>query len=200
MKAQHIKIKCNRSSFSSEAVANFSSGSCLKQQWQHRGDLPVATALQLPWGMYPGGTAAPTERLCLEEFCYWIKSCEPHLELGWRALTFVLISQHHFSVVKSIHVTCRLGRSTFHHASSLLVGGEQSRSALLNAQGDLIPVLSTGGQLPQKCWQSCCRGQGRYGFSYKNKNVTNCHNANTNGTIKPQLFLIYAFIQVSHFL
>lgn len=92
MKAQHIKIKCNRSSFSSEAVANFSSGSCLKQQWQHRGlptlplwrvlgsaslgpvrwllvsywgDLPVATALQLPWGMYPGGTAAPTEGLCL---------------------------------------------------------------------------------------------------------------------------------------
>lgn len=37
MKAQHIKIKYNWSSFSSEAVANFSSGSCLKQQWQHRG-------------------------------------------------------------------------------------------------------------------------------------------------------------------
>lgn len=82
MKAQSIKIKCNWSSLFLEAAANFSSSSCLEQQCWHRGvptlalwrtegahpstlcrgcwclqgDLPVATALQLPGVIWAGET------------------------------------------------------------------------------------------------------------------------------------------------
>lgn len=145
-----------------------------------RGTSPLPLLCSSLEGCALGRTAAPTERLCLEELCCWINSREQCLELGWRALAFVLISQRHFSVVKSIRVTCRLGRSIFHLASSLLVRGEQSGAELLRAQGDLTRVHSAGGQPPWKRWKLCRMGQGRHGFSYKRKNVTNCHNANMN--------------------
>lgn len=38
------------------------------------------------------------------------------------------------------------------------------KAELLHAQGDLTQVLSTGGQLPQKCWKSYLMGQGNHGF------------------------------------
>lgn len=81
---------------SSEAVANFSSGTCLEEQWQQHGmptlslwrvldsaslspvqwlleslgGSPGRHCFSAPWRDLWWGTATSLEKLCLEELCY----------------------------------------------------------------------------------------------------------------------------------
>lgn len=101
MGVQGIKIKGSSWSFFSEAVDNFSRGTCLEKQWQQHGmptlslwtvlgsaspspvqwllassggppSCPASCCTSAPWRDLCWGTATPLGKLCLEKLCYWI--------------------------------------------------------------------------------------------------------------------------------